>query len=233
MVALTFHLEINVFGLSAVPLASLLGSVGALGIVYALSTARRRGLSTTVLLLAGVTMTAFFSALILFTQYLADFTDTFRTVRWLMGMLDVGSYIPILAVTPMLLVAVAMFATLPRPLDLLSLGRDAGSARGVDVVRAERMALVGGSLATGGAVSIGGPVAFVGIVVPHLVRLLVGSSDHRIVLPASALFGAAFLILCDLAARTVLAPLEIPVGIVTAMIGGPFFLWLLLRQRVR
>lgn len=233
MIALTFHLEVNLFGLSAVPLASLLGSLGALAIVYALSTARRRGLSTTVLLLAGVTMTAFFSALILFTQYLADFTDTFRTVRWLMGMLDVGGYTPILAVMPMLIVAFALFALLPRPLDLISLGQDAAGARGVDVVRAERLALVGGSLATGGAVSIGGPVAFVGIVVPHLVRLLVGSSDHRIVLPASMLFGAAFLVLCDLAARTVFSPLEIPVGIVTALIGGPFFLWLLLRQRTK
>jgi ABC-type Fe3+-siderophore transport system permease subunit len=233
MIALTFRLEINVAGLSAIPLASLLGSLGALVTVYALSVARRQGLSTTVLLLSGVTMTAFLSALILFTQYLADFTDTFRAVRWLMGMLDVGGYIPILAVTPILLVASVMLAWLPRPLDLISLGRDAASARGVNVIRAERLALVGGSLATGGAVSIGGPIAFIGLVVPHLVRLLVGSSDHRIVLPASALFGAAFLILCDLIARTVFSPLEIPVGIVTALIGGPFFLWLLLKEHIR
>ena len=233
MVALTFRLELNVAGLSAIPLASLLGSLGALVTVYALSVARRQGLSTTVLLLSGVTMTAFLSALILFTQYLADFTDTFRAVRWLMGMLDVGGYMPILAVMPTLVVAFVMLAWLPRPLDLLSFGRDAASARGVDVTRAERMALVGGSLATGGAVSIGGPVAFIGIVVPHLVRLIVRSSDHRIVLPASALFGAAFLVLCDLAARTLFSPLEIPVGIVTALIGGPFFLWLLLKEHTR
>jgi iron complex transport system permease protein len=233
MVALTFRLELNVAGLSAIPLASLLGSLGALVTVYALSVARRQGLSTTVLLLSGVTMTAFLSALILFTQYLADFTDTFRAVRWLMGMLDVGGYMPILAVMPTLIVAFVMLAWLPRPLDLLSFGRDAASARGVDVTRAERMALVGGSLATGGAVSIGGPVAFIGIVVPHLVRLIVRSSDHRIVLPASALFGAAFLVLCDLAARTLFSPLEIPVGIVTALIGGPFFLWLLLKEHTR
>jgi iron complex transport system permease protein len=78
-------------------------------------------------------------------------------------------------------------------------------------------------------VSLGGPVGFIGIVVPHLVRLLVGA-DHRVVLPASALFGAAFLVGCDLAARTIMAPIELPVGIVTAMIGGPFFLWLLIRR---
>jgi iron complex transport system permease protein len=229
MIAMTFHLDLGFAGIPSVSLASLAGSIGALGIVYALSTARRRGLSTTVLLLAGVTMTAFFSALILFTQYLADFTDTFRTVRWLMGMLDIGGYAPILGVLPILTVAFALFATLPRPLDLISLGADAATARGVDVPRAERMALVSASLATGAAVSISGPIAFVGLVVPHLVRLIVGS-DHRLVLPASALLGGAFLIGCDLVARTIFSPVEIPVGIVTALIGGPFFLWLLLRR---
>ena len=91
------------------------------------------------------------------------------------------------------------------------------------------LALVSASLATGAAVSLGGPVSFVGIVVPHLVRLITGA-DHRLVLPASALFGAAFLIGCDLIARTALAPVELPVGIVTAIIGGPFFLWLLFRR---
>ena len=228
MLALTFHLDLGI-GIPTVPLASLAGSLGALCIVYALATARRRGLSTTVLLLAGVTMTAFFSALILFTQYLADFTDTFRTVRWLMGMLDIGGYSAIVGVLPIFAVAFGLFATLPRPLDLISLGTDAAAARGVDVLRAERTALVSASLATGAAVSISGPIAFVGLVVPHLVRLIVGS-DHRLVLPASALFGGAFLIGCDVVARTMFAPVEIPVGMVTALIGGPFFLWLLIRR---
>ena len=103
------------------------------------------------------------------------------------------------------------------------------AARGVNVARAERVALVSASLATGAAVSLGGPVAFVGIIVPHLVRLIVGA-DHRLVLPAAGLFGGAFLIVCDLAARTLFSPLELPVGIVTALIGGPVFLWLLFRR---
>jgi iron complex transport system permease protein len=229
MLAITFHLDFQIAGLPSIPLASFIGSLFALGIVYGLATGRRRGLSTTVLLLAGVTMTGFLSALTLFTQYLADFTDTFRTVRWLMGMLDVGGYQPILAVLPMLILAFALFATLPRPLDLISLGTDAAAARGVNVVRAERIALVSASLATGAAVSISGPIAFIGLVVPHLVRLFVGS-DHRLVLPGSALFGAVFLIGCDLIARTAFAPIELPVGIITALIGGPFFLWLLVRS---
>jgi iron complex transport system permease protein len=229
MIAITFHLDFGIGGMPSVTLASLAGSIGALCIVYAVATARRRGLSTTVLLLGGVTMTAFFSALILFTQYLADFTDTFRTVRWLMGMLDVGSYTPLVGVLPILVPAFVLFATLPRSLDLISVGPDLAAARGVDVLRAERTALVSASLATGAAVSISGPIAFVGLVVPHLVRLLIGS-DHRLVLPASALFGGAFLVSCDLVARTIFSPVEIPVGIVTALIGGPFFLWLLLRR---
>jgi len=92
------------------------------------------------------------------------------------------------------------------------------------------VAFISASLATGAAVSVGGPVGFIGIIVPHLVRLMVGA-DHRVVLPASALFGAAFLVACDVVSRTVLAPVELPVGIITALIGGPFFLWLLVRRR--
>jgi iron complex transport system permease protein len=228
MIAITFHLDFRVAGISSIPLASFIGSVAALGVIYALSSARRRGLSTTVLLLGGVTMQAFFSAVILFLQYWADFTDTGRTLRWLMGTLDVGSYAPIVAVLPVVAAAFGILATLPRPLDLISLGAEAAAARGVDVIRAERLALISASLSTAAAVSLAGPVGFIGLIVPHLVRLLVGS-DHRLVIPASMLGGAAFLIACDLVARTAFAPLELPVGIVTALIGGPFFLWLLLR----
>ncbi len=229
MLAITFHVDVSVMGISAVPIASFAGSLGALAIVYGLSTVRRRGTSTMVLLLAGVTLTTLISAVVAFVQYLADFADTFRTVRWLMGSLDVAGYAPIAAALVPLALAGLGFATLPRVLDLVSLGAESAAARGVNVVRAERVALVSASLATGAAVSLAGPVAFVGIVVPHLVRLLVGA-DHRLVLPGSALFGAAFLIACDLVARTLLAPLELPVGIVTAVLGGPFFLWLLFRR---
>ena len=127
-------------------------------------------------------------------------------------------------------VAFGVFAWLARPLNLLALGPDSAESRGLDVTRAHRAAFLSGSLATGAAVSIGGPIGFVGIIIPHLVRLMVGP-DHRLVLPAATLFGAAFLIGCDLVARTIFAPVELPVGIITALIGGPFFLWLLIRKR--
>jgi iron complex transport system permease protein len=229
MLAITFHVDVTLLGVSALPLASFAGSLGAIGIVFALSAARRRGTSSTVLLLAGVALAALLSAISRFVQYIADFTDTFRTVQWLMGSLDVASYPPIVAALVPMGLAYAGFATLPRVLDLVSMGRESAEARGVDVARVERVALVSASMATGAAVSLGGPILLLGIIVPHLVRLLVGA-DHRLVLPASALFGASFLIACDLIARTAFSPVELPVGIITAILGAPIFLWLLFRR---
>ncbi len=229
ILVITFSTAVTLGALSPVPLASLGGALFAAAIVYVLATRPGRAMSTSVLLLAGVTLNSFFSALILFVQYMADFTQTYRTVRWLMGDLDVGSFGPIVASLPLVVIAFAMFAMLPRSLNLLSVGVDAASTRGVDVARTQRLAFLSASLATSAAVSLAGPIGFVGIIVPHLVRLMVGV-DHRIVLPASALVGAAFLVACDLVARTMLAPVEVPVGVVTAMLGGPFFLWLLVRR---
>jgi len=230
ILALTFDLPSGVAGFSAVPIASFAGALGAVAIVYALARARRQGLSTNVLLLAGVTLNSFFSALIIFVQFLADQTQTFRTVRWLMGDLDVSGYAPMVAAVPPIALSFAAFAVLPRSLNLLSISDESAASRGVDVHRTQRLAFLSASLATGAAVSLGGPVGFIGIVVPHLVRLLVGA-DHRLVVPASALGGAAFLVACDTISRTALSPLEIPVGVLTAIIGGPFFLWLLIRSR--
>jgi iron complex transport system permease protein len=230
MLAITFGWSFAWAGIPAAPAASFAGSLAAVGIVYALARARHQGLSTSVLLLAGVTMNAFFSALILFVQYFADFAQTYRILRWLMGDLDISSYQPLLTALPLVVISFGVFAWLARPLNLLSLGPEGAGTRGLNVVGAQRAAFVSASLATGAAVSVGGPVGFIGIIVPHLVRLMVGP-DHRLVLPASALFGAAFLVACDVLARTVMAPIELPVGVITALIGGPFFLWLLVRKR--
>jgi iron complex transport system permease protein len=227
MVAITFGASLPVVGVTG---ASLSGAAIAVLIVYVLAQARHRGLSTTVLLLAGVTLNAFFSALILFVQYLSDFAQTFRAIRWLMGDLDIAGYGPLVAAAPFLAVAFGAFLWLARPLDLLTLGADAAASRGVDVARVQRIAFFSASLATGAAVSVGGPIGFIGIIVPHLVRLFVGAS-HRLVLPAATFFGATFLVVCDTLARTALAPIELPVGIITAVIGGPFFLWMLMRAR--
>ena len=227
MVAITFGWSFAWLGVPAAPAASFIGSIAAVGVVYALARARHQGLSTNVLLLAGVTMNA---ALILFVQYFADFAETYQILRWLMGDLDVSSYQPILTALPLAIVSLIVFSWLARPLNLLSLGPEGAETRGLNVVGAQRAAFLSASLATGAAVSVGGPIGFIGIVVPHLVRLITGP-DHRLVLPAAALFGAAFLIACDAVARTIIAPIELPVGVITALIGGPFFLWLLVRKK--
>ena len=227
MVAITFGVMLPFGGVTS---ASLAGSLLAVFVVYGLAQARQRGLSTSVLLLAGVTLNSFFSALILFVQYLSDFAQTYRAIRWLMGDLDVAGYSSVVAALPFLVVAFTAFTWLARPLNLISLGAEAAGTRGLHVHRAQRIAFLSASLATGAAVSIGGPIGFIGIIVPHLVRLVTGA-DHRLVLPASTFIGAAFLVACDTLARTVLSPLELPVGIVTALIGGPFFLWMLMRRR--
>ena len=229
VVVITFHIDTAVFGVSAVPVATFAGAAGALGIVYAMSIARRRGTSSTVLLLAGVALSAFLGALNRFIQVLGDYTDTFRSIRWMMGSMDVGSYTDIVVALVPIAAAWVAIGTLPRELDLVSIGAEAAESRGVDVRRAERVALVSASLLTGSAVSLGGPIPFVGIIVPHIVRLIVGA-DHRLVLPAAALFGGAFLVICDVIARTAFGAAGMPVGAITAFLGGPFFLWLLFRR---
>ena len=229
MLAIAFNLDLSAVGTGAVSIAAFLGALVGTAVVYLIATRINHALSTNVLLLAGVTLNTLFSALITFVQYLIDFADWYRTARWLLGNLDVSSYGPLVASVPLVAASFGMFAMLPRPLNLLTLGEDVAAARGVDVAQAQKIAFFGASLATGAAISLAGPIGFIGIVVPHLVRLLVGS-DHRVVLPASILFGAAFLVVCDLIARTAMSPIELPVGIVTALIGGPFFIWLLVRK---
>src|SRR5262249_8600844 len=129
MLAITFHLDVNVFGVPAVPIASFIGSAGALGIVYGVARARRGAASRTVLLLAGVALSALLGALMRLIQVMADFTDTLRNVRWLIGSLDVASYAPIVAAVVPLAIAFAAMATLPRVLDLISLGSEAAESR--------------------------------------------------------------------------------------------------------
>jgi len=229
MLAITFGWSLPWLPLPAVSASALAGAMCSVLIVYWLARARHAGLSTTVLLLAGVTLNAFFSALILFVQYIGNFADVYLAMRWLMGNLDVSSYGPIVGALPLVAAASAMFVWLARPLNLMAAGVEAAESRGLDAHRTQRLAFFGASIITGAAVAVGGPIGFIGIIVPHLVRLVVGA-DHRIVLPVAAFTGGAFLVACDVVARTVIAPVEIPVGIVTATIGGPFFLWMLVKR---
>ena len=197
-----------------------------IGLVYGL-TRVRRGFSTAAMLIAGVAINFFFSSLILFMQYMSDFTQSFRIVRWLMGGVETVGYSSVRVLLPFFILGTATIFANVRELDLLSLGDDIAAGRGVDVKRTRMSIFIAASILVGGVVSICGPIAFVGMMAPHICRLLIGEG-HTKLAPATLLFGGAFLVVCDTIARTVIAPAEIPVGVITALLGGPFFLWLLL-----
>lgn len=221
---------IGVFwGLSSTPLAALAGAAIAIATVWLLAELRP-DFSSNVLLLAGVAMNFFFSSLILLLQYTATLGDSYRIVRWLMGGLAGVDGAAVAHLAPFVVLGLAAVALNARELDLLAMGRDVAASRGVDVVPVRRWLYAVTSVMVAGIVAACGPIGFVGMMAPHICRRLVGV-EHRTLLPASALFGGAFLVVCDVVARTLLAPLELPVGVLTAFLGGPFFLWLLLGGR--
>ncbi len=216
----------TVLGISGQSLGALAGALLTIGTVYGLSKTRR-GVSTPAMLLAGVAVSFFFSSLILFLQYLSDFTQSFRIVRWLMGGIETVGYGAVLGLLPFVLAGGSAVFLLRGELNLVATGDDIAASRGVDVRKVHTILFLAVSLMVGGVVAVCGPIGFVGLMAPHISRILTGA-NHRRLAPASALFGGAFLALCDTLARTIIAPAEIPVGIITAVLGGPFFLWLLL-----
>ena len=213
------------------PVFSFAGSLIALFLVYAIATSRGRTPIAT-LLLAGVGLNALIGAA-------TSFIISVRWVRfeiaqeilfWLMGGLDSRTWEHVWLVVPCLVVGFAVTLLYSRDLDVLLLGEDAALAVGTDVEKIKRIVITCAALLTGGAVAVSGVIGFVGLVVPHVVRLMIGPS-HRYLLPASALTGAVFLVLGDLLARTLQRPEEIRLGIITAVFGAPFFLYLLLKRQ--
>jgi len=230
VIAISLGLSYTVLGIPTVPIAAFLGALGAITLVFSLARTRSGEFPTTVLLLAGVTANFFFAAMVMFIHYLSDFTQSFRIVRWLMGGLDITDYKTLLSICPMIVIGFVTLIFISRDLNLMSTGIQSAMSRGVDIVKIQKIGFLMASLLTGTVVAVSGPIGFVGLIVPHIIRLMVGP-DLRILLPASIFFGASFLVLCDTVARTIIAPTEIPVGIITAMLGGPFFVWLLKRPK--
>ena len=216
-------------GLLAVAGAAFLGALAVSAVILGLASTRR-GLETGTVLLAGIAISLSCSALILFVQYLADFTRTFRMVRWMMGGLAVVGSGEVLWLLPWVLLAAGVVLAHRWELNLLLTGEELAASRGVDLMRLRLLVLGATSLAVGALVAVVGPIGFVGLIVPHILRRAVGH-DHLHLVPACLFGGGAFLALCDLAARTVMAPAELPVGVLTALLGGPFFLWLLIVRR--
>jgi iron complex transport system permease protein len=184
------------------------------------------------MLLAGIAVSFLFSSLLMFFQYLSNFRDSFQIVRWLMGGIQATGYGTVLTLAAFWCVGVALIAVrLPR-LDQLLAGEDLAHSRGVNVRSSRRWLLGAATLLIAGIVSVCGPIGFIGLMVPHICRRLV-SANHLILAPACIVVGGALLVVADTVGRVIIAPAEMPVGVLTALIGGPFFLWLLFGRRRR
>jgi iron complex transport system permease protein len=221
-----FGLAFSLLGVSGTSVSAFLGAIVAILVVYGI-TKVKKGFSTATMLLAGVAMSFFFSSVILFTQYMSGLAHSFRILRWMMGSLEVVGFDHVWNIFPFVISGSAIVLYLTNELNLMTTGDDIAISRGVNVKKIKKVLFFATSLMVGGVVAICGPIGFVGMMAPHICRLLIGW-DHRYLTPASLLFGGMFLTLCDTLSRTLIAPAEIPVGVITALLGGPFFLWLLL-----
>jgi iron complex transport system permease protein len=213
----------------SVPLAAFVGAIGAVALTYALGAAGGRDRSPATLILAGVAVSAFLAAGQ--TYLMQRNVDTLREVySWLLGRVATGGWHDVLVLLPYAAVTAIIVLLHRRELDVLSVGDEEAASLGLHPQRSRYVLVAAASLGTAAAVSVSGLIGFVGIIVPHTVRLLFGPS-YRVILPLSLLFGAAFLVLTDLVARTAAAPAEIPIGVVTAFLGAPFFVLVLRTSR--
>jgi len=218
-------------GAAAVPLVAFAGALGASLLLYAVAAAGGRAPAHS-LLLTGVVFNAFASSAIVFATSAADLARVAGVFLWLIGSIRLVEPVLQAAVAVLLAVGLAIGLRFAYALNLIAQGDETASHLGVDVPSVRRWVLAGTALMIGASVSVSGLIGFVGLIVPHLLRLAFGS-DHRLLVPGSALGGAAFLVVADTLARVVLAPTELPVGALTALIGGPLFLVLLRRDLAR
>ncbi len=214
--------------ISLISLAGFLGAVLAMFLVYNLARTGHK-ISTNTLLLAGVIVSVFLSALISLIAYLKG-RSMYQIILWLMGSLSETNITLIIIASLMVLIGIILVYLFARDLNIISIGEESAQHLGVDVEIVKKALFIITSLMTGAVVAITGLIGFVGLVIPHIMRLIVGP-DHRILIIASLLAGGIFLALADLFARTIISPAEIPVGVITALFGGPFFLLLLKRKK--
>jgi iron complex transport system permease protein len=214
---------------SPLPLAAFVGAVLGVAVTYVLGRSATWAHATTTLILAGVAVAAFLTATQTFIQQ--QNTDTFREVyTWILGALGTVGWGEVGLVLPYVVLSAAALLLYRRLLDVMGVGDEEADSVGIRSTRVRLVVVAAATLGTAAAVAVSGLIGFVGIIVPHAIRLVLGSS-YRLILPLSVGFGAAFLILADLVARSVLAPAEIPIGVVTAFFGAPFFLLVLTRAR--
>lgn len=220
---------IEILGSTLIPVAAFAGGTLATILVYRLSTTNGKT-NVATMLLAGIAVNALAGAAIGFMVFLADDNQLRDLNFWTLGSLGGAMWNSVLVVLPFILIAIIFLPGLSKGLNAILLGESEAKHLGVRVERLKKVIIVFVGLAVGAAVSVSGMIGFVGLVVPHILRLWIGP-DHRFLMPGSAVLGGLLLLGSDLLARTIVAPAELPIGVITASIGAPFFLWLLLRNR--
>lgn len=183
-----------------------------------------------VLLMAGVAINYWMASAVVFIQYSSDYSNVFRVLRTLLGGFEGISYSSFIELLPFMLPGLLILAGLCNELNLIAMGDEIAVGRGMELVKTRKILFFATALIVGGTVAVCGPIGFVEIIAPYICRLLIGS-NHRVLMPATFCLGGILLCVCDTIARTVVAPGEIPVGALTALLGGPFFIWLLLRKQ--
>lgn len=227
--AIVLGLGVAIFGVNTVPVFAFIGSIAAVVLVYLISKEGSR-VPVTTLVLVGLTVTIFCNAMVTFLKYIAGDTLLRSLTFWIMGGFTYTTWTDVIVLFPITLIGAAVVYLYARDLNIVVLGEDQAQHLGVELEKMKKILLATGALMTAAAVSVGGLIGFVGLIIPHLTRLLVGP-DHRILLPTSAIVGASFMMLCDSLARVAMGSAELPVGVITAMAGGPFFVYLLRRKR--
>ncbi len=217
-------------GLLALPAMAFFGAICAAFVVYSISRVNDR-VPVAALLLSGIAVAAFLSAITSFLMYIAG-ESLHQIVFWLMGGLSTSAWDKVLIVAIPLAGGILMLSIYARELNIMLLGDEEAQGLGVEVEKFKKLSIALSALLAGVAVSVSGIIGFVGLIIPHIVRLIVGP-DHRILIPASALTGGIFIVITDTLARTIIAPAEIPVGIITAFFGAPFFIYLLQKRKTQ
>lgn len=230
---LVLFFQVSIIGLGSftLPVVAIISGLITLIVVFGLVQLSSRSLAIETIILAGIIVSSFIGALVSLIISLGDKDVMTQIIYWLYGSVGMRGWEYVQLIIPFMVIGTIILFYHYRELNALALGEDAADHIGVNVKKGKAFILVGASLLTGAAVAVSGSIGFVGLVVPHLVRLVIGP-NHRHVLPLSLLTGGTFLILADLLSRTIIAPKELPIGVVTALIGAPVFAFLLIRERM-
>lgn len=223
-IAIILKLDFKVLGFSTISLFAFIGALTAVTLVYNIAKVKNQ-VPVTTLLLSGVAIGQFFTAIMSFLMVFFN-NDMNKIIYWTLGSLSGKGWDPVLTISIPVILGMLLLSLYARDLNIMLTGEESAKSLGVNVERTKIYIILIGTFITSIAVSVSGIIGFVGLIIPHIVRLIIGP-DHRILLPASALMGGIFMIFADTIARTIISPIEIPVGIITAIFGGPFFIYLL------